>query len=182
FATRANERLARRVEESRALIGANLELPRLHHDDFDDEEVVDPTDIWAEVEEERELPSDHLADALEPVRDLVARPDPLVPPPVYAGARQAATDGVGATSFVAWIEAETAWAFLSVRSAVHGSPRWMLVDGPTRRCTTDLRDVAAAVRRRLVDDPPGRELDERASTVMTELLAVASAAERTLLP
>ena len=182
FATRANERLARRVEESRALIGANLELPRLHHDDFDDDEVVDPTDIWAEVEEERELPSDHLADALEPVRALVSGPDPLVPAAVYADARQTAGGDAPATSFVACVVAEAPWAFLSVRSAVHGSPRWMLVDGITRQCTTDLRDVAAAVRARLADDPPGCELDEEVSRVLGDLLGVAGAAERGLLP
>jgi len=58
FATRANERLTQRVEESRALLGANLALPDLRRDAATpDEAVVAVKEVIQASEEPRAVPA-----------------------------------------------------------------------------------------------------------------------------
>ena len=201
FATRANERLASRLEESESLLGANLPVPDLRAaageggDDWDgvgsgqsgddaevaaDDLIVDPTEVQRDLEAHLAAPADDLADALEPVRTLIEGPTALLTAAEYARAR-------GASSLVlarvAPVRATSTWAFLSVRSAAHGAPRWMLVRPDGRaRCETDLGRVAATLRAQLRDDPEDQPLDEVAADALTRCLAIAADEELGLLP
>lgn len=201
FATRANERLASRLEESASLLGANLPVPDLRAaagaDDgvsdgvepdaavaggevAGDDRIVDPAEVHRDLEARLAAPADDLADALEPVRALVEGPTALLTAEEYARARAVSSRVLAR---VAPVRATSTWAFLAVRSTAHGAPRWMLVRPDGRpRCETDLGRVAAALRAALRDDPEDRELDEAAADRLTDCLAIAAREELGLLP
>lgn len=193
FATRANERLASRLEESASLLGANLPVPDLRaeagedavdvHQDVEvagDDRIVDPAEVHRDLEARLAAPADDLADALEPVRTLVEGPAALLTAEEYARARAVSSRVLAR---VAPVRATSTWAFLAVRSTAHGAPRWMLVRPDGRpRCETDLGRVAAALRTALGDDPEDRQLDEPAADRLTDCLAIAAREEVGLLP
>ena len=188
FATRANERLAGRFEESQSLLGANLPIPDLRasqedlgvDDEVEGERIVDPQEVHRDVEARLATPPDQLVDALEPVRSLVEGPEALLRAEDYAAFRELPRRVL---SRVAPIGATSTWAFLAVRSASRGVPRWMLVR-PTMQpsCVTDLAEVVALLRSLLRDEPESAALDEAAGQRLDECLAVASAKELELLP
>jgi len=181
FATRANERLIRRADESEKLLGSNLEIPELAAElDAPHDDVVDVEAVQREVEELLARPIDGLFDALDPARRLVTGPDALISAAEYDAFR-ASTSRVMAR--VAPLSSPSPWAFFSVRSSVRGAPRWMFVE-PTgaKRCLTDLGTVTSELRERLADDPPNRALDELAALWLDRCLATAAAAEFDLLP
>ena len=193
FATRANERLASRFEESRSLLGANLPVPDLRAaaevGDADggdgggvraDDEIVDPAEVHRAVEERLVAPDDQLLDALEPVRALVDGPAALVAPDVYERMRHVSARVLAR---VAPVAASSVWAFLAVRSAERGVPRWIWVaPGGSDPCETDLATVIALLRSRLAQNPPDRPLDAGAAEQLASCLALAATHERGLLP
>ena len=163
FATRARERFVERLEESGALLGRNLPVPDLGTGSLpalDDDATVDPHQVHEEVEEALAAPDDGIDDALEPVRHLVHGPDALVARGDYLAHR---TTRHRVLARVAPVASTRPWAFLSVRTSLHGAPRWMLVDpasSPT--CETDLRLVVDRLRQALAGDPEDRPVDGRA--------------------
>jgi superfamily II DNA or RNA helicase len=198
FATRANERLASRFEESRSLLGANLPVPDLRGaglggesaeggpdgvgagDEAGADEVVDPAALHEEVEARLVAPADHLRDALEPVRSLVEGPDPLVPAGVYSRTRQVTARVLAR---VAPVASDAVWAFLAVRSAGRGVPRWLWVaPGAGEPCETELARVVDRLREHLADDPPSRGLDDEAAHHLSSCLELAARHEQALLP
>lgn len=181
FATRANERLARRAEESESLLGSNLPIPQLVGelvDDIDDS-VIDVEQVQREVEELMSRPTDDLFDAIDPVRRLATGPDALIGPDEYSSYRRT---GARVMARVAPITSTDPWAFLSVRSASHGAPRWMFIDPLSSTCHTRLDDVADQLRIHLSDEPPNRRLDAAAVHWLDVCLEEAAAAEIALLP
>jgi hypothetical protein len=202
FATRANERLASRFEESRSLLGANLPVPDLRaaagqelaggglaggragDGDVDDgraaDEIVDPAEVHRAVEERLVAPADQLADALEPVRALIDGPAALVDAEVYERTRHLSARVLAR---VAPVASSSVWAFLAVRSAERGVPRWIWVTpGAPAPCETDLAAVVDLLRSRLAEDPPDRPLDADAADRLAGCLALAATHERGLLP
>jgi superfamily II DNA or RNA helicase len=181
FATRANERLLRRADESEKLLGSNLEIPALAAElAAPHEEIVDVEAIQQEVEDLLARPVDGLFDALDPARRLVTGPDALIGAADYEAYR---TSTSRVMARVAPLTSRTPWAFFSVRSSVRGAPRWMLVEpSGDKRCLADLGEVANELRRRLADDPPNRTLDELAARWLDRCLETAAAAEFGLLP
>jgi hypothetical protein len=182
FATRANERLVRRAEESEALLGSNLAIPELSDASRGEaliDDVVDVDDVVRQVDGLLDHPTDELFDALDPVRRLVTGPDALIPAADYAHYRSVSSRVVAR---VAPLVSSRPWAFLAVRSSAQGAPRWMLVDPTTSRCETDLRVVTDVLRSRLRDDPADRRFDEAAATVLDRCLGIAAVAEVELLP
>ena len=178
FATRARERLLRRIEESEALLGSNMPVPDLGQPAADD--IVEVGDLWREMEREAADPSDLLTDALEPVRTLVEGPTAVLDAGTYAALR---TSTARIMARVAPIASAATWAFLSVRSSVHGAPRWMFIDpAGTKRCVTDLGQIAAQLRYRLADDPDGLPLDDTAADYLEMMLGIAAEHESELLP
>ncbi|MFP5255363.1 MAG: SNF2-related protein [Acidimicrobiia bacterium] len=178
FATRANERLLRRAEESEALLGANLQIPNLSEAPIADEREVDVTEVQREVQALLDRPADHLADALAPVHDLVTGPTALVSEADYQAAGPAPTAGAR----LAPVAATSPWAFLAVRSTVHGAPRWMHLDLSDGSCVTDLPTVAQRLRTELGAAPQDRPLDDAALAVLERATALAAAKETELLP
>jgi superfamily II DNA or RNA helicase len=186
FATRANERLAGRVEESRTLLGANLSVPNLGALDLTDAEVatnddiIDPVAVHHDVEQALAGATDQLVDALEPVRALVEGPDSVVPADVYARTRSLTARVVAR---VAPVSSPTTWAFLAVRSPGRGVPRWIWVEpDAVDPCETDLGMVVDRLRSRLDPDPPNRFLDTAASEHLRRCLDLAAQHELELLP
>jgi hypothetical protein len=189
FATRANERLASRFEESRSLLGANLPVPDLRRaaggdagtdGQPGDDELVDPTAVHEEVEARLVAPTDHLRDALDPVRALVDGPAPLVPAEVYERTRQLTARVLAR---VAPVTSDEVWAFLAVRSAERDVPRWMWVaPSASRPCETEIGAVVDRLRERLSEDPPSRGLDVQAADHLAACLALAAQHEPSLLP
>lgn len=178
FATRARERLLRRVEESEALLGSNLPMPDLGQPSADD--VVQVDELWREMDREAVEPSDLLTDALEPVRSLVEGSSAVLDPNTYAALR---ASSARLMARVAPIASTKAWLFLSVRSSVHGAPRWMFIDPAAAQvCLTDLSGIAVELRHRLSEDPENLALDEVAAERLEEMLGIAAKHETELLP
>ena len=82
FATRANEKLVRRLEESESLLGANLNIPNLQRGSSD-EELVSVESQIQEFESTEYAEWDGIHDALEPVRSLARWPRALISQSTY---------------------------------------------------------------------------------------------------
>lgn len=172
FATRANELLAQRAEESNALLGANVVLPAALRGD-----VVDLDQHIAVVEEKGRQEWDGIRDALDPVRRLVEGDEQLVPTDVYERHRLA-TDRV--RTHLSLVRSDVPFGFLSIAATAHGAPRWMLIR--ERRAITDLDAICAELHDLLGDDPATVALDEAGTGWLSTVLAAAADAERLLLP
>ncbi len=177
FATRANELLVRRSEESAQLLGSNLSVPDLRGETA--ERLVTVAEQIAQTETVDVASWDGIRDALAPVRGLVTGDDALVPPEVYAEHRHS-THRVLAR--VSPVRATRPWAFLSVTAGSDGAPKWLLIEGPTAAAVGDLNDIVTGLRRHLDGDPPTRPLDDAALQWLERVLDAAAAAEHHLLP
>lgn len=175
FATRANERLLQRVEESETYLGSNLPLPDLGQGSRD--QIITVDTVLQEIEEAQREPVDQLTDALEPVRRLVEGDSALLTEAAY---RQLRGGSGWVLARVAPLASDAPWAFVSVTSGTYGVPRWMFIDPST--CITDLAGVADQLRSWLADDPPRQELDDHAVGHLGRLVEVGAAEERRLLP
>lgn len=172
FATRANELLAKRAEESNALLGANVVLPAALRGD-----VVDIDQHIAVIEERGQQEWDGIRDALDPVRRLVEGDGRLVPPAVYEHQRLV-TDR--SRTHLSLVRSEVPFGFLSIAATAHGAPRWILIRD--RRPITDLEAICAELAALLGDDPATVPLDEAGTRWLTTVLREAAGAERLLLP
>lgn len=172
FATRADEILARRAEESERLLGSNLRLPLRS----DREAIVEVEERIAEAESPAAETWDGIRDALEPVRALIGGDRALVSLQLYGELR-----GLRRSRIVSVVESANPWAFLAVSAGVQGAPRWLFLDGPQLRPVVGLDEVAARLRSRLGDDPPGVTL-EAALPWLDRVLDAAAYAENMLLP
>lgn len=173
FRIRQTELIFARQEEAASLLGATLDLPP-------DGQTVDLEDLR---EHERRLADDAswdgIASALDPVRSLVAGPDPLVPPRTYEVYREI-TETV--RSRVSLIKAARPWAFLAIEAPGSGVPRWILLENDVPQPLARLEDVAHRLRQLLADDPPSTDLMSDWGTYMETFLKRARRAERDLLP
>lgn len=176
FATRANERLVERAEESAQLLGSNLEIPA----------GLAPVDAIVEVEQQiDEVASndgelwDGIRDAFEPVRGLVTGDDALVPAAVYEALRDRSERVVARVSPV---RSDTPWCFFAMAGSQHGAPRWIFVDHATGEVLVDLQPIAQRLREHLAPNPPGRQFDDAADEWLQTFLVTADAAERLALP
>lgn len=181
FATRANERLARRAEESESLLGSNLPLPRLVGElvDADPDTVIDVEQVQREVEELMSRPADDLFDAIDPVRQLTAGPDALISPAEYQSYRASIAQVIARVAPIASVKP---WAFFAIRSSSNGAPRWMFIDPESKTSHTRLNEIVDQLRSRLREDPPNQHLDEAAAQWLEVCLEQATAAEVELLP
>ena len=179
FGTRAYETLVRRVSESQAYLGKNLELPKLD-DTLADSPIVSIDDQIKEFEATEVEEYDGIQDALEPVRQLVEGDDALIPRDVYDAYR---TSKQRVLARVAPLSTRKPWAFFAVAASANGAPRWMLVerDGTTS-CVVDLAEVTSRLRDHLAENPPGQPLDGGALDWLDKSLDAATRAERQLLP
>lgn len=178
FATRANEKLARRVEESESLLGGNLTVPELSRDRSD--EIVSIESQIEEFETTELADWDGIRDALEPIRDLVTSDDALIGADIYEHYRHV---DARVMSYVTPLRSESRWAFLSVRATAHGAPRWMLIEpGRATECEFDIGRISDRLRELLGDDPPSRALDERATEWLDQVLDEAAREEHRMLP
>jgi hypothetical protein len=179
FATRANEKLARRVEESESLLGGNLTVPDLRRDRPDEEIVRVETQI-EEFETADLADWDGIRDALEPVHRLVEGDTALLNPDTYEHYR---TVHARVMSYVTPLRSTHPWAFLSVRATAHGAPRWMLVEpGRDPRCEVDIGRISDRLRQLLADDPRARALDPIVMEWLDRALSEAARAEHRMLP
>ena len=121
FATRASERLLGRLEETRQLLGANLEVPDLRGLG---EQLVQVQDQAADLDQVDAIDWDGLQDALAPVRGLLTGDDPLIPIEVYQRYRNVSTTVLAR---IAPVQSTSRWTFLAVRTP-QGVPRWVLVE------------------------------------------------------
>lgn len=179
FATRANEKLTRRAEESESLLGSNLTLPDLTRESGGDEIVSVQSQI-EEFENSDVGDWDGIQDALEPIRRLVEGDDALVDATTYEGYRHVETRVL---SYLTALQSTHRWAFLAVRATANGAPRWMLVEGDdAMTCEVDIGHISSRLRELLVDDPPARELDQSAIDWLEAAVGAASREEHQLLP
>lgn len=183
FATRANELLVRRAEESAQLLGANLVVPDL---ELRPERAEAGAGAVVDLEEqirESEAPStetwDGIRDALEPVRRLVSGDEALVDPERYEEERNA-THRVLAR--VAPLTTAAPFAFFAVAGSLDGAPRWLFLDGPQLAATSDLERICHRLRNELAGDPEPRPLDEPAMALLERALDAAVRRQVELLP
>jgi len=177
FATRGYEKLVQRVRDSGALLGSNLVLPESQTNLEDATIVTAQAQIDELVSQKTPEPWDGIYDALSPVRDMVHGAAALVDPTTY---REYSGTKSRVMSWVSPVDANHPWGFFAVTAVAHGAPRWMLVEHGA--CLTDLDAIALRLRELLAEDPPSRQLDESSVDELKNLIAVASTAERRLLP
>jgi hypothetical protein len=179
FATRANEKLVRRLEESESLLGANINIPNLTRGSSDEEIVPVESEI-EEFETTEFADWDGIRDALEPVRSLADGPEALISQRTYEQYRHV---DARVMSYVTALRSPEPWAFLSVRATARGAPRWMLVEGQRdSRCEVDIRQITGRLRELLADDPPSRPLDTEVLAWLEHALARAALAEHQMIP
>ena len=179
FASRAYETLVRRARESEDLLGSNLRLPDFETAVEDTTIVLVETQI-ASLDTSSPKPWDGIQDALDPVRQMIFGPSPLITRDTYDHYRDRRNRVVAR---VTPLRSRRPWAFFSVTAIAHGAPRWILIDSDLPdQCVTDLNDVAGRLRTLLSEDPPRRELDKLAVESLNRFLDVATAAEQRLLP
>ena len=175
FATRSNELLTQRAEESTALLGSNLPLPNFG-------QSSDPINVAEQIEHVAATDTqqwDGIQDALDPVRSLVEGERSIVPPRTYEEYRAVDHRVVARVSPVA---STLPWAFFAIAGTAHGAPRWLLLEGHEAKPTIDLDLIAERLRELLADDPPAHDFDDDADRWLTKFLDAAAATERQLLP
>jgi len=176
FATRANERLAERAAESGALLGSNLPIPNLRHDTVDT--IVDvAADIEAAEQPDVET-WDGISDALDPIRNLVTGPTPLIDTARYDTYRN--TERVVAR--VSPIRTDTPWVFFAIAGTAHGAPRWLLLHGHPVKAVIELDTITHQLRQRLTPDVTPRTFDGTADAWLAFYLDHAASIEHQLLP
>jgi superfamily II DNA/RNA helicase len=178
FATRANEKLARRVEESALLLGSNLPVPDLSA--TADDRIISVEEHIKEYNAPEAETWDGIHDAFDAVRSLVRGEDSLISQAAYARHR---TTTSRVLARVAPVDAATPWAFFAVRAPSHGAPRWILIDheAPSGELT-QLPEIAARLRHHLSSEPEDRPLDEAASALLDQFIDAGARAEHRLLP
>lgn len=179
FATRANELLLRRSAENASLLGSNLKVPDLSGT-RDDEHIVNVEEQIKEAEAGEREPWDGILDALEPVRQLVSGPNPLITPQLYKQLRQEGAHRVLAR--VSPLRTARPWAFLAVAGSADGAPRWLFLDGPSMESTSSLEHTCARLRDELAQGPPNHILDDDALALLDKALDAASRSEFNYLP
>ena len=172
FATRADDLLTARNQESAALLGSNLPIPSAPG------AVVAPED-FAALAESTPGQWDGLQDALEPVRALVSGPTAVIPASTYKAHRDS-THRVLAR--ISPLRSHAAWTFFAVRGAGSGAPRWLLLEDGHADPVVGLDRVAARLRELLGNDPPSASFDDRCEELLGHFLKRAERAEVGLLP
>ncbi|MEJ1179591.1 MULTISPECIES: SNF2-related protein [unclassified Pseudarthrobacter] len=175
FATRANELLAARAQESTSLLGSNLQVPNL----TEGQEIVAIEQHIATLEAGGDESWDGIRDALDPVRRLVEGQDALIPRPVYEEHR---TTTHRVLARVSPIRSTTPWAFLAVAGVGHGAPRWILLEGTDAQPIIGLENIVQPLREKLSDDPPSLPFDPSCEEWLNRYLTAATRFERLLLP
>jgi SNF2-related domain/Helicase conserved C-terminal domain len=174
FSLRLDERLVERHRTVATLIGANLELPAELT-----EELYATDQLESIAQENQPERWDDLRDAFAPVRSLLERELPLVPPDVYERLRKSTARVVSSVSVV---QAEIPWAFFAIAGTEWGAPRWVYLDEDRVDPVIDLESVEIALRRRLGPSIVDRPLDEKAAAVLTAFVTRLKASEHLLLP
>ncbi len=174
FALSSDEKLDERLDLVGDILGANVSLPV----DDEDPQVVAAEDFVREMEEDERHQIELLDDAFSPVRELVEGDRALIDPSTYAALRKSKAKVLSA---VAVVRSRTPWGFFTLPGSTRAAPRWMFFDAEVPEVKTALEDVAAALRKRLVDvEDVG--LDEHAVEVMEGLLDQIQRRARSLLP
>jgi hypothetical protein len=173
FATRADDMLQARNDESASLLGSNLTIPRRAGET---NAVIDAQDF---AHADRDVAWDGLRDALEPVRALVSGTDAVVPASAYEDQR---TSSHRVLARISAVRSSRPWAFFAIRGTTTGAPRWMLLEDAGVEPLTDLNLVTRRLRTLLQEDPPGRDFDESCARALDGFLQRATRAEVQLLP
>ncbi len=174
FATRANEHLAQRAQESTVLLGANLIIP----DEITRRDELVPVEAIIAQTETADATWDGIRDALEPVRHLVSGLNPLIPPDIYHQHRHDPTH-IGCRISV--VDSPTRWAFIAVAGANHGAPRWIYLPD-TGTPVTDLAHIATQLRSHLRTQPATTRLQPASTAWLSTVLERATRTEPDLLP
>jgi hypothetical protein len=175
FATRANELLAARAQESTSLLGSNLQVPNL----AEAQEVVVIEQHIATLEAGGDESWDGIRDALDPVRRLVEGQDALVSRSVYEEHR---TTTHRVLARVSPIRSTTPWAFFTVAGVGHGAPRWIMIEGMDAQPIIGLENIVQPLREKLSGDPPSLSFDPSCEEWLNRYLTAATYFERLLLP
>ena len=174
FALRQDERFVDRYQFVADVLGANFAVPR------PDGQVVRPDQMIGELaQQEREpTPWDGIADAFEPVRELIAGANSLVPHSVYAQMR---TSRANVVSSVSAVQADKPWAFFAVAGTEWGAPQWVFFSELGASPTTDLLTISQDLRG-LLTGRETRSWDDVAVTTQNAFLRELSVREPELLP
>lgn len=172
FATRADELLTARNEESAALLGSNLPIP------FAPGTIVTAEQFAAFAESSR-TQWDGLQDALEPARALVSGTTALIPKQTYDAHR---SSQVRVFARISPVRSTTPWAFFAIRGASSGAPRWLVLEDGHNHATVGLDNVASRLRELLAEDPPSTSFDDSCEQWLASFLSRAERAEVELLP
>ena len=173
FALRQDERFLDRYQFVADVLGANFSVPT-------EQGSVQPEEIIDELakQERASAPWDGIADAFEPVRELVSGQNSLVPPSVYSQMR---TSRATVVSSVSAVQADRPWAFFAVAGTEWGAPQWVFFSDLGASATTDLLTISQALREFLTGRD-NRDWDEAAVTTQNEFLRKLRACEPELLP
>jgi hypothetical protein len=177
FATRANELLAARNEESAALLGSNLPIPDVQGRGTAPLNIQQVIQVVGSSRETQDW--DGIQDALDPVRRLAHGQDAIIPSSVYSSYR---TETRRVLARVSPVQSPEPWAFFAVRGHANGAPRWVLLEGHAAAITRGLDAVSLRLREHLIEDPPSRSFDQQCESWLDQFLTRASEAETSLIP
>lgn len=176
FATRANELLAVRVQESTSLLGGNLKVPNLAEAN---DQVIEIEHHIAKLDAARGETWDGIHDALDPVRRLVQGSTGLITPRVYEEHRHTKHRVLARISPVA---SDSPWVFFAVSGIGHGAPRWIMLEGAATTPIVGLERIVEALREKLSANPPSLPYDSTCDEWLARYLKAATRLELLLLP
>jgi hypothetical protein len=174
FALRQDERFLERYQFVADVLGANFRLPQA------DDTVIRPEEMVHEFERQgrESTPWDGIADAFEPVRQLVVGIDTPVPASVYAQMR---TSRANVVSSVSAVRADHPWAFFAVAGTEWGAPQWVFFPELVASPITDLLTISHELRG-LLAGRETRNWDEAAVGTQNDFLRQLAGREPELLP
>jgi len=178
FALTSDERFVERYEAVESLLGANMPLPEAMQGELRSRRLSTNELIEEYEKESGQMRWDGISDAFEPVRNLVAGENKLIPEKTYDHYKHIKTRVLSRVSLV---KAKTPWAFFAISAGAFGAPRWILLPGINAEPVTELNDVCRKLRANLGDDVVDADMTPYAESYLKRFLDRLNRAERLLL-
>ncbi len=186
FCVSTDRRLVERHFLVENILGSNISIPEefLGYVDGWQEEHISGSLMLELYERERKRAEtsfwDDLADAFQPVKDLVEGDDPLVPKEIF---RQFKGLKLSGTTFVSVVRSSRPWCFLCLKGdRKRGTaPRWLFLE-KGRPPITDIFEICRKLRENLSPVEDSSPWTEEAERLLQEFLGQLKEAELSLLP
>jgi hypothetical protein len=181
YALRTDELFLHRHAHVAELIGANLSLPSLLRRAADGKSEPVSTDEYRQAIEEVSAKGtlDSIADAFQPVRDLLDGPTPLLNREQYLHLKKSRAQVM---SSVAVVAARTEWSLYAVAGSRREALRWVMVDPERDGVIVDLDEITRQIRNVLHPGAPSFFVNDKVAIRVSHDLSVIARHSLELLP